>query len=295
MSGWLDGIERVPNTHSRGGTYQPGVPWRFVVHTVEGDPRTVSDCRLIAEAHQAPPHLWYAPRYGWYGQTVPLDRSAFALAHPRGAPETNKAGALQVEVFGYAADTGDWPDDWLDGIAYLIRRCINAGYPVDLSEIAATTGSDGYGPGGTVRFDWPRWATFPGLCGHANVPGNDHWDPGRLDLARIAELAAPSPTAKDDDMTPGQTRDLTGRKWFFVVGDDRRMYASVEGGEFFPVDAGWWTSGLDAYTETDGTIVVAGRGLDGVLYQVLVYTDGSPTPDRPPVLDRVGGHIFPPA
>lgn len=201
VSGWLDGIERVPNDHSGGGTYADGVPWRFVVHTVEGDPDNVSDCRLIAGSHRSPPHLWYSPRLGWYGQTVPLDRSAFALAHPPGTAETNKMRALQVEVFGYAAETQDWPPPWLDGIGYLVRRCVNAGYPVNLEHVAPTTGEDGYGHDGAVRFSPHEWTQWDGLCGHANVPANDHWDPGAADLAAVARAARPpAPEPPEDDL-----------------------------------------------------------------------------------------------
>jgi len=204
MSGWLDGIERVPNDHSGGGTYADGVPWRFVVHTVEGDPNTVSDCRLLASSHASPPHLWYSPKLQWFGQTVPLDRSAFALAHPSGTVETNKMRAIQVECFGYAADTPFWSQAWLEGLGHLIRRCINAGYPINLDRVAPTTGSDGYGTGGKVRFTETEWELFDGLCCHSNVPVNDHWDAGAINLTAVAAAARPPQPApepeEDDDM-----------------------------------------------------------------------------------------------
>jgi hypothetical protein len=130
---------------------------------------------------------------------------------------------------------------------------------------------------------------------------------GDLLYARLPDIRAAvvalvaTPIAPEEDMTPGQCRDKLGRKWFFVVGDNRRCFASVDGGKFFDLGVEMlWTSGLDAYLDpatTDGRqIVVAGRGGDGALWQVIV--DPGPdknTPGAKPVLNKVGGHIFPAA
>ena len=50
------------------------------------------------------------------------------------------------------------------------------------------------------------WAAFDGLCVHANVPDNDHWDMGAANLARIA--AAARGETEDDDMTPEDQKRL---------------------------------------------------------------------------------------
>lgn len=115
---------------------------------------------------------------------------------------------------------------------------------------------------------------------------------------------APGPIPmEDDDMTPGQCRDRLGRKWFFVVGDDRALYAKVDGGSYDRL-GGVFTSGVQALCEAssdvsiNGLIVVTGRALDGQLQQCRIYTDGGPTPPPPGgnvQFDLLGGHIFPPA
>jgi hypothetical protein len=188
----------------------PGSPWRFVFHTMEApedDPDTAADegwelpqTRAYIIRHRTPPHLWALYDHDWVGQTVPLNLSAYALRHESGDPETNHAHAIQVEVLGYARDGLLDPGlcDWLG--RRIIRPVIAAGVPLDLANLARSTGSDGYGPDGAVRLSWAQWAAFDGVCGHANVPGNSHWDPGRADYARIvaaAKPAAPTPPPPD--------------------------------------------------------------------------------------------------
>lgn len=198
---WLPNAE-VIGCAKGGGSYN-GAPYRIVIHTVEGDPGTIDGCRALASSHGSPPQLWYHPRLRWLGQGLPLDRSGYALAHPSGAPETNKAGALQVEVFGFAADTPGWTVEADNLGTDVVGSIVAAGWPVDLERRAPTTGSDGYGSDGAVRGSWDQWAAFTGVCVHASVPGNDHWDAGDLDLERVTRAAGgaagPQPT-EDDDM-----------------------------------------------------------------------------------------------
>lgn len=185
---WI--ADRIANAKSGGGTYMDGVPWRFVMHTTEVRPSSIAGARAMASRHANPPHLWAWPEQDWVGQTVPLNRSAFALLRPAGTPHTNKARALQVEVIGYASEMASQPEwvwEWL-GLRVL-RPIIDAGYGIDLSRVARTTGNDGYGTDGRVRMTWSEWATFSGVCGHANVPGNSHWDPGAARLDLIANAA----------------------------------------------------------------------------------------------------------
>ena len=200
----LLGVEQLESDRRRGGTYIDGVPWRFVTHTTEAVPDDVDGARAMAGRHPYPPHLWAWPEADWIGQTVPLDRSAFALLHPRGTPETNKMRALQVEIIGRAADTPGWPDGWWGWLGRrVLRPIIDAGYPVDLDQVARTTGPDGYGTGGAVRMTRAQWARFAGVCSHSNVPDNSHWDigAGRLDL--IAHAAR-----QEDVMNADQERKL---------------------------------------------------------------------------------------
>jgi hypothetical protein len=51
---WVPGAERVANSRS-GGSYVAG-PWRFVFHTIEGEP-SADAFRRLAAGHATPPHL----------------------------------------------------------------------------------------------------------------------------------------------------------------------------------------------------------------------------------------------
>jgi hypothetical protein len=185
-----------------GDTYRlPDSPWRVVWHTVEApedDPDTpnadegweLPQARAYIIRHRVPPHVWALPEHDWLGQTVPLDLSAYALVHRSGDPETNHRHAIQVEVLGYAKDGLDDPDlcDWLG--RRVLRPVLEAGVPINLAHLAPSSGSDAYGLSGSVRQTWAWWANFDGLCGHQNVPGNVHWDPGVSNYARIAAAAS---------------------------------------------------------------------------------------------------------
>lgn len=200
---WLPGFEIIPNDHSGGGTYVDGAPWRFVGHTTEVVPSSLAGARGLAARHDNPPHLWAWPEKHWKAQTVPLNRSAFALLHKRGTQETNKMRAIQVEVVGLAQDMASKPEafwDWLG--EEILAAVVRAGIPINLRHVAPTTGSDGAGVDGKVRMSETAWHSFDGVCVHANVPNNEHWDMGHAPTAHMAAAAARvlNPPTTEDSM-----------------------------------------------------------------------------------------------
>jgi len=205
--GWIAGATRI-NGQKDGDTYRTNVPWRKVWHTMEapadrppGTGPWGSIAGLIAyiESHRYPPHIWCWPERDWVGQTVNLYRSAYALVHSwSGYPETNHARAIQTEILGYAQDAPTIEHaEWLG--RRVLKPIIDEGIPINLSHWAPSTDSDGAGVNGAVRMSAANWYDFDGQCGHANVPRNEHWDPGRADYARIARAAGAQPP-EDDDM-----------------------------------------------------------------------------------------------
>jgi hypothetical protein len=200
---WLPSAERIPNSYSEGGTYLDGVPWRWVGHLTEAVPSSLAGARSMAARHATPPHLWAWWEQDWLGQTVRLDRSAFALLHPAGTPETNKMRAVQVEVLGYSADSPAKPDAFWRWIGErVVAPLIDAGYAFNLSRVAPSAGVRyGAWPG---RMSRAAWRAFDGICMHGNVPDNSHWDMGEADLALIAAAAAGT---GDDDMFEAADRE----------------------------------------------------------------------------------------
>lgn len=152
---------------------------KLVWHTTEGN--SLSGALGALRSKRAAAHFVIDPRTGQTVQLIPLNRAARALAHPAG-PETNRANAIQVEIVGFAADTGKWQDEHylrLAALAVLIghrfsipRRNANG---VSFSNPHRLSGTDFYRASGHI--------------GHCHVPGNDHTDPGRgFKGGRLREL-----------------------------------------------------------------------------------------------------------
>lgn len=133
-------------------------------------------------------------------QHVSLDRTAYALKHPRGTPETNHMGAhcIQIECVTYV---GDQPDHGIVGnrgnlpaaltiaLAGLVREIITTVGDIntsDLPELWSATRSSG--PNAKQRLTSRQWERFNGICGHQHVPNNSHWDPGAFDITGFIGL-----------------------------------------------------------------------------------------------------------
>ncbi|WP_236836427.1 hypothetical protein, partial [Blastococcus sp. KM273129] len=186
---WVPGAERLPHPKAAGLPYVTGAPWRFVFHTIEGRP-SAAGFRALAGRHRAPPHLWAMPSEDLLLQVIPLDRGAYALAHPSGTPHTNRMRAVQVECWGYARDMDGASADLLEWLATRVLAPVARLVPIDLTNVRATGGSECYGRRASCRMSDAEWQAFTGVCGHQHVPHNSHWDPGRLDLPGIAARAA---------------------------------------------------------------------------------------------------------
>ena len=231
MAIWLPGFERAGSAKEAGGTMN-GSPARFVCHTTEGFSR---DPLGAARSHEWPPHLWvtlpshpYSPRRKI--QVVPLDRSAFALEHPAGTPETNKAGAVQVEIEGNAQDMAGLSFEDLDWLADEVIGPACAATGVDASQFIQGVGSATVSAGRSAqtRMSWVQWAVFHGICSHQNVPGNEHWDAGGLDLAHIS--ARITGGSKGDDVTPDDIEAVAQRVTAYLANPQTNPGTIIDGG-----------------------------------------------------------------
>jgi hypothetical protein len=139
----------------------------------------------------AEPHILYDPTTDRIGQFGPLNQSARALKND-GASRTNRTGkvCIQIEVLAHAGIpfTGYWkPGPNFRALMAAIRSW---GVP-DVFPMGAL--ADHYGDGSAKRTR-DVWLNKGGHYGHCNVPGNDHWDPGKINPAALF-AAAPKPVA----------------------------------------------------------------------------------------------------
>lgn len=185
----FDGWEQRNEAHS--GPMLPGAPTMCVLHTMQGSFES-GVASLTARANW--PHGCYDPATRRKIQGVDTDNAAKALGNLPGGVETNRHGAIQYELAGFAQDTHDWPDEWLRNIA---EDIIVPGYSLGLWDFTLPPlGFLGADSGAISRVDAPQrftpeqWEAFHGICGHQHVPENgDRWDPGKLNVPRIIEHA----------------------------------------------------------------------------------------------------------
>jgi hypothetical protein len=126
-------------------------------------------------------------------QLLPLNTNAYTLENKAGGADTNRAGhVIQVEWCRYSADP--WADDELRALAKWLVDLKAAGLNIDINHYPRFYGANegvvlaSYGS--PIRMGAQQWTDFNGWCGHQHAPENAHWDPGYLDAAYVARLAA---------------------------------------------------------------------------------------------------------
>lgn len=175
-----------------GGSFTSG-PRKVVLHTTET--RTLPGYQGGATA----PHLTFAPASRVWYQHTELDVAARALRNEAGGEETNRDGALQVEIICYSAKNiaegvnGLWVGDLSQAALDELREFIEwATVPIVWPGRQAFSYSQANEPG--FRLTLANWDAYNGVLGHQHVPENTHWDPGALDWAYLMR--------EEDDMIP---------------------------------------------------------------------------------------------
>ena len=122
------------------------------------------------------PHFTLNPKTGELWQHVPITGGAYALENHAGGVETNRANAIQVELIGFARDTGVWPKSYYVNIARLARWIEkHAGVPRRCGVTFRASSS----------YKVRDWYGYAGHCGHQHVPENIHWDPGEFRIEEV--------------------------------------------------------------------------------------------------------------
>lgn len=219
----LAGFQQLVFNHSLGFSYDRD-PRAVCWHTTQGT--TVDGAVSVYKVLQACPHLTVDPDTHELFQHVPLDSAAYALRNLKGGCETNSTGIIQIEIVGYAADAWAWSAErlqWLgeEVLAPILEACptIPRG-PV-------------YAGARMTCNEWDVWSG--GLCGHRDVPENDHTDPGDLDLAAILGYALAKISPLENDMTADQFAAMLGPNTRVTAGVVEINLRKEDGS-----DDGWW-------------------------------------------------------
>lgn len=137
-------------------------PHKIVWHTTEG--------YGLPSYSGSNPHFTLDPKTGTLYQHQDVRQGARALQNLSGGVETNRQGAIQVELIGFASQTGSWTEQAYEHVADL-ARWIEAHCQVK-RECSVTFSNTPH------RMSASQWNSYNGHCGHQHVPENSHWDPG---------------------------------------------------------------------------------------------------------------------
>lgn len=164
----------------------------LLLHTCESDGTATANAEYLVRIG-AEPHWVFDPRFGVDEaiQLLPYTQSGKALRNLSGGVETNRrerdnaAGVdiIQVEIVGYADQVGGYDDAWYAHLrTFLLEVCASTGVPYVFPRRFATS----YGDNARCTFDEWNDPDLRGVVGHCHAPENDHWDPGDLDITRLA-------------------------------------------------------------------------------------------------------------
>lgn len=160
------------------GPFVDGSGMKTVWHTTEGG-SYASVIETLTD-RDAEPHFLIDPAHHKVFQFISLDQYARALEHPGGTPETNRGGAIQVEILGHAKDAPDWGREVMQSLAGL---ALIIEHRKGVQRIA----SKNFMARGFTRVQQQNWVGARGHFGHQHAPNQPggHWDPGALNAHQL--------------------------------------------------------------------------------------------------------------
>lgn len=145
------------------------------------------------------PQLTVDPIRKLVRQHMPLNRSASTLADPSStAVRENRDNVLQVEIVGYcdparagsAYHVDKWGPEEYAWLALLVRWVhLEWGVPL-VSPLKWPAYPASYGNAQGQRLTSSEYDAYRGVLGHMHAPGNDHGDPGNIDVELLLRYAA---------------------------------------------------------------------------------------------------------
>lgn len=186
---WLDRVERVGGNNA--GSMNGDGSRKLLLHTTEGG--SIAGALSAYHANNSWPHLTVDCRKRRAVQHLPLDVAARSLKNLAGGEETNRDGAIlvQIEIVGFAGapESIGTPDDlvWFgrEVVAPIARL---TGIPLE-STVRWVPYPASFGRTAAQRLHGAAWDRYSGVCGHQHADENDHGDPGAIDIDLILSAA----------------------------------------------------------------------------------------------------------
>lgn len=170
------------------------MPSLLLLHTCESEATARQNVEYLVRVG-AEPHWVFDPRFPVDEaiQLLPYTATGKSLRNLPGGVETNRRDVdadglvdiVQVELVGYAGAVAGYDDAWYRNLReFLGARCASLGILYRFPRRFA----ESYADAANVRCSVEEWLdpALTGIIGHCHAPENDHWDPGPLDLARLA-------------------------------------------------------------------------------------------------------------
>jgi hypothetical protein len=212
--GWVTGVPVRTVFNTPGGTYGGSSDQgRFLLHTTQGSSLVGAVATYEANGRTSgpiAPHFTYDWLTRQAAQHIPVTKSAYSLQHPSGFAETNRVPwTIQIEIVGYAEDSGWWPDQAYERLGSFLNVIIGElwAFGVKVPLTAPPTWTAYPLPAGVGRPTRDDWCLF-GMAGHQHVPGNTHLDPGAVDAARLLSHLSPPGFDGELDMNDEQMARL---------------------------------------------------------------------------------------
>ena len=174
----------APITGAMSSAFDVSYPFRGVLHTTESNAYNYSPQSYYG--HTDAPHFTAVKKSSGVKiyQHFSVSTASRACANPSGGVETNRAGAIQIEIAWTAANIQNLPDVLKEEIGRLIDW-ISVTKGIQRVHPQFFDSAHGYGSGSISRMSAQQWRQFNGWCGHQHVPENVHWDPGLIDIAAL--------------------------------------------------------------------------------------------------------------
>jgi hypothetical protein len=145
----------------------------LVLHTTEGN-----GWEGYASGTMAPTFT-YDPRSHQMRQHFPVNMAGRALVDP--GVGTNRNNCAQIEIIGHAAQGGPLDAQAIADLGALVSW-LHQEWSVPLVAPYAFTVP-------AHRMSLAEWTACRGVVGHEHVYGNDHWDPGAMNVDAILNAA----------------------------------------------------------------------------------------------------------